>query len=155
MAKRSANRSELFDEGEVPTADPERSSPKTIAESGWWRAHFLVVASVFVGMLVALAFWGLARHSAFDSSLFRAGANLLGTLVWGLVLIFLGSSWATFYGYYKEAKILERSGADWQPRWWLYVVATPFLTSVIVSLVYLYNRERRVGIRWEQLAIWR
>lgn len=155
MAKRSENRSELFTEDEIRTADPDRSPPRTIEDSGWWRTHFLVIASVIVGALAGLAFWGLVRFSAFDSPVFRTGATLLGNLLWGLVLIFVGSSWATFYGYYKEAKILERSNADWQPRWWLYVVATPFLSSVLVSLVYLYNRERHVGVRWEQLAVWR
>lgn len=155
MGERAANQSELFDEDDVPTADTDRPSQRTIQDSGWWRANFLVIASVFVGIFVGLALLGLMRFSSFDSSLFRTGTRLLASLLLGLVLVFVGSSWAAFYGYYKEAKILERSNADWQPYWWLYIVATPFLSSILVSLIYLFNRERHVGIRWEQLAIWR
>lgn len=155
MAERSANRSELFDEDEIPTADAERPSQRTIDDSGWWRAHFLVVASVLFGAITGLALLGLIRLSSYESPLFRTGANLLGLLIWGLVLIFIGSSLATFYGYYAEAQILERSNADWQPYWWLYVIATPLLSAIVVSLIYLFNRERHVGIQWDQLAIWR
>ena len=155
MAERSANQSELFDEDKIPTASPDQSSQRTIDDSGWWRANFLVIASVFVGVVVGLVLLGLIRVSPFESSLFRASAQFLGTLLWGLVLIFIGSSWAALYGYYKEAKILKQSNGDWQPSWQLYILATPFVTSIIVSLIYLYNRERYVGIPWEQLLIWR
>jgi len=155
MAERRVNQSESYDNDEIPTGDADRPSYQTIEESGWWRANFLVVASVFVGMIAGLVLLGLVRFSSFDSPLFRVGVQLLASLLLGLVLIFIGSSWAAFYGYYKEAKILKRSNADWKPYWWLYIVATPFLTSIVVSLVYLFNRERHVGIEWEQLAIWR
>lgn len=155
MSERPADQSELFDDGEIPTADAERQSRRTIHDSGWWRAHFLVVASVFFGTVAGLTLLVLIRVSAHDSALFRTSANALGYLIWGLVLVFLGSSLATFYGYYAEAKILERTNADWQPNWWLYVVATPLLSAIVVSLIYLFNRERHVGIRWEQLTVWR
>ena len=155
MVERTGNNSELFDGDEIPTADPEQPQRRTIEESGWWRAHFLVLASGLLGILAGISLLVLIRFSSFGSSLFWTSANLFGYLIWGSLLVFLGSSLAMFYGYYIEAKILTRSNAEWQPYWWLYILATPVLSAFGTAVIYLYQRERHVGIRWDQLAVWR
>jgi hypothetical protein len=157
VTENSTSNSKLFEDDEIPTADPEpeQTHRRTIEESGWWRAHFLVLASGVFGVVIGLTFLALIQFSSYGSSLFWASANLLGYVIWGSVLVFAGSSLAAFYGYYAEAKILRQSDADWHPYWWLYVVATPILSIFVTSLIYLVQRERHVGIRWEQLAVWR
>lgn len=154
MTRNSGTDSKLFD-GEVPTADAEQPRRRTIEDSGWWRAHFLVLASAVIGVTLGLTLLALIQLSSYGSTLFWVSANLLGYVVWGFLLVFFGSALATFYGFYAEAKILRRTDADWQPRWWLYVVATPIVSVLVTSLIYLAQRERHVGIRWEQLAVWR
>lgn len=156
MAERSTTQSELFDEEKIPSAGGDRPSRRTIDESGWWRAHFLVLASVFVGIVSLLVAYGVIWYwSSYDSVLFRITANLLGVLLWVVIFVFTASYFATLYGYYVEAKILKQSNADWQPTWWLYVIATPFLSAIPVSFIYLVNRQRHIGIRWGQLVFWR
>ena len=155
MAEHAGNESELFDEDEIPTADPEPSSQQTILDSGWWRAHFLFLASVVFGVLFGLTLLAVLQSSSVGSPLYRLSSKLLAYGFLGFALVALGSAFASFYGYYIEAKLLKQSNADWQPYWWLYILATPFLSAIVTSLIYLIQRERHVGIQWDQLAIWR
>lgn len=155
MADHSRNQSELFGEDQIPTADPDPPSKRTIHDSGWWRAHFLVLVSVVFLALIGLPLLIVMRATSVGSPLYQFSSQLLAFVVLGFILILLGSAFASFYGFYVEAKILEQSNADWQPYWWLYILATPFLSAIVVSLIYLIQRERHVGIQWDQLAIWR
>lgn len=154
MTRNPGTDSKLFDD-EIPTADAGQSHRRTIEDSGWWRAHFLVLASAVLGVMLGLSLLVLIQFSSYGSTFYWVTANAFGYVVWGSLVVFFGSALATFYGFYAEAKLLRRSNADWQPRWWLYVVATPILSVFVTSLIYLAQRERHVGIRWEQLAVWR
>ncbi|MFC4548707.1 MULTISPECIES: hypothetical protein [Halorussus] len=154
MAENAGRNSKRFDD-EIPTADPEQTPHRTIEESGWWRAHFLVLASGLFGLTAGIMLLVLVASSSFGSPLYWTSANLFGYVIVGSLLVFLGSTLAAFYGYYVEAKILKQSNAEWQPYWWLYVIATPLCSIFVTSVIYLFQRERHVGIRWEQLAIWR
>lgn len=155
MAENPGVNSNVFDDDEVSTANPGSTYRRTIDDSGWWRAHFLVLASGVVGVTLMVGLVALIRFSTYGSPLFWTSANLFALVMGGALVVLIGSSLATVYGYYVEAKLLRESNADWQPRWWLYVVATPLLFVFGTSLIYLVQRGRHVGIHWKQLAVWR
>ncbi|WP_158056584.1 hypothetical protein [Halorussus halophilus] len=114
MSSGSERYSNSFDD-EIPTADSERAYRRTIEDSGWWRAHFLVLATGVFVITLGVFLLALVWLSSYGSTLYWTSANLLGYVVWGSFVVFMGSSFASLYGYYAEAKILRESNADWQP----------------------------------------
>lgn len=134
--------SELYPDDQIPTADADTDPRRTIEDSGWWRAHFLVLASTVFGVPITVFLLGLGFEGFVPLVVGMVAVTVVG-------LVIVGSSLAALFGYYSEAKLLARSDADWQPRWWLYVLATPFLSVFVVAPIYLYQRHRHVGIPWD------
>ncbi len=133
-------------EGEIPTADtPEVAFEDTIHASGWWAGHALLwplMLAVFVSEMLAVAIGGVVATAA----------NIV-TMV--ALLLFVVCAFSAFIGYYLEAKAATRTpDVDWTPTWWLYMLATPFLSPFIVAPIYLMQRHRHVGVPWRRLAFW-
>ena len=61
-----------------------------------------------------------------------------------LLLLFLGIHFRTFIAYHQDAKYLKRSEADYQPVWYLWVIAHWTLPHIAVP-AYLFRRRRRIG----------
>lgn len=139
------------DEEEIPTADtPDSESERTIYQSGWWAGHALLWPVFIVALVLQVG--GLLVANEVGGTI---GA-IATTIVFAAGLAFMIVAFSSWLGYYYEAKLLKKTPeVDWSPYWWLYMLATPFLTPFVVAPIYLLQRHRHVGVPWRNLSPWR
>lgn len=103
--------------------------------SNWWVAHG--ATAVWMLLLYVL----LVVSFVLDVSQGVAFLTLQGWL-----FVYFLFSIASLFGYYYDAVAIADASRDWAPRWWLYIIASFFLTPSFTSFVYLIQRARHIGI---------
>lgn len=126
-------------------------SNETQISDRWWM--WMAVLPVAVVLMLAATAFGTFVNLA-DSPLHLLGyplgvAGLVGIIA--AVPAVLG----TIYGFLADAQYLRETNAEWTPVGWGWVFAAFVVTPPIAGVLYLWERNRRVGVEWSRLAVWR
>lgn len=104
--------------------------------SNWWVAH------------AATAAWMLLLYVLLvvQSFVLDVSQGIAFLTLQGWLFVYFIFSIASLFGYYYDAVAIDDAGREWEPHWWLYIIASFFLTPSFTSFVYLIQRTRHIGI---------
>lgn len=133
-------------------------------ERNWYPLVGYVVVAILATVYVTVSYLGTESES---------GVQLLGA-IYGVILFLISVGGVVVYpALFKDSAYLRGIRSGWNPKWWRYIAVgagPPVLfvlggaavraggtgvgaallvhpaTAVVVSLVYLYNRHRYVGV---------
>lgn len=116
--------------------------------SKYWRYPEKFVVFFTATIVFTFAIWGPIQTFLHPPYLIDV---LFGIVFFTLLLVTLWHGVATLYALYAEPKLIHEADIDWEPHWIRYVLGSFVISPLLTAVVYLYNRNRHVGLPLDEL----
>lgn len=119
----------------------------------WWVWHVAaIVAPLVLGLVAAVNSVEVPPNHALalPAEALSTAALVLGSLA---LIILAPAVIGSLIGFHTDAQYLRECDAGWAPNPWVWTLLFFVLTPPIASALYLWERNRNVGVNWRIVPI--